>query len=322
VTVVAEDDVWLRRSWSDSGELVDSPPPGYRIPLDAAAVDPTSFASFAPPEDRPSVDALAAGQAILGATSASLRGLGPGGTVELAHGIRLRIAAILPDQSVGAAELVVSRDTGARIGIAHDRYLLVRADPGRRMRTGSLKRRLLPLLPSSLGIDRAVEVRAPGDSPYLRAGDAVLPPVAVKSLFGEFAGRPGPVPGAIQVDPSWAAAHLETTRIPVLGEVTCNRGIIPQLRAAMQRVRARGLADTVTSFHGCFVPRYIGWSAANLLSYHSWGIAFDLNLGTNIRGVAPHQDPRLVAILAHYGFEWGGTWMVPDGNHFEYRRGV
>ena len=32
-TVVAEDDVWLHRSWSAAGELVDDPPPTYRIPM-------------------------------------------------------------------------------------------------------------------------------------------------------------------------------------------------------------------------------------------------------------------------------------------------
>ncbi len=322
VTVVAEDDVWLRRSWSATGQIVDAPPRGYRVPLDAAAVEPMSFAAFVPAADRPSIDALAAGQAILGATSASLRGLGPGGIVDLGARERLRIAAILPDQLVGAAEIVVSRGTGRRIGISHDRYLLVRATPGHEVGTAALKRRLLPLLPASLGVDRAVEVRAPGDSPYLRAGDAVLPPVAVKTLFGEFAARPGRVPGTIQVDPAWGAEHLQTTTIPLLGRVTCNRGIVPQLRAAMTQVRRRGLAGTVSSYHGCFVPRYIGWNDANLLSYHSWGIAFDLNLATNIRGEAPHQDPRLVAILSRYGFQWGGTWMVPDGNHFEFHRAV
>jgi hypothetical protein len=321
VTVVAEDDVWLRRSWSDAGEVVDAPPAPYRIPIDAAAVDPATFASFVPVADRPSVDALATGQAILGATSAELRGLGPGGVLDVG-GVRVRIAAIVPDGLIGAAEMVVSRRTGARIGIAHDRYVLVRPRDGRALSASALRAALRPLLPASLGLDRAVQVRAPGQTPFFRAGDAVLPPVIVKSLFGEFAARPGSIPGSLQVDPAWAATHLETMRVPLLGQVTCNRGILPQLRAAMTAVRARGLADTVTSFHGCFVPRHIGWNDANLLSYHSWGIAFDLNLATNIRGEAPHQDPRLVAILDRFGFQWGGTWIVPDGNHFEFHRAV
>jgi len=70
------------------------------------------------------------------------------------------------------------------------------------------------------------------------------------------------------------------------------------------------------------VPRFIGWSNENMLSYHSWGIAFDLNAQRNVRGETPRQDPRLVRILGRYGFEWGGTWIVPDGNHFEFHRTV
>jgi D-alanyl-D-alanine carboxypeptidase-like protein len=320
VTAVAEDDSWLRRSWSDAGELIDSPPPTYRIPLDTAAVDPTTFASFVPPPDRVSLAGVANGEGILGATSASLRGLGPGAILDLGPDRRIRVAAVLPDDLVGAAELLVSKETGRRIGVTQDRYLLVQPAPGRELSTRKLLRDLRPLLPSDLGVNRDVQVRAPGETPYLRAGDAVLPPVLVKAFFGEFAARPGDEPGTLEVDPRWRASHLVTTHIPVLGMVTCNRGIIAQLRAALSEVQADGLTNTVKSFEGCFVPRFIGWSGANMISYHSWGIAFDINLTGNLRGATPHQDPRLVRILARWGFLWGGSWLVPDGSHFEFHR--
>jgi len=318
-TIVAEDDVWLRRSWSAAGELVDDPPPTYRIPIDAAAVDPETFAAFVPDADRARIAALAQGEAILGATSAGLRGLGPGAVVAIGDR-RIRIAAVLPDELVGAAELVVSRRTGARIGITHDRYFLVQPETERHMTASAFRARLQAMLPTTLGVNRAVQVRAPGQTPFFRAGDAVLPPVIVKSVFGEFAARPGARPGTIEIDPAWTSSHLETAHLPVLGRVTCNVGIIDQLRGAMRRVEAAGLASTVRSFNGCFVPRHIGWSDENMLSYHSWGIAFDLNLAVNYRGQTPHQDPRLVRILARWGFQWGGTWIVPDGNHFEFHR--
>jgi D-alanyl-D-alanine carboxypeptidase-like protein len=179
---------------------------------------------------------------------------------------------------------------------------------------------LRPLLPPDLGVNRKVQVRAPGQTPYFRAGDAVLPPVLVKALFGEFAARPGKVAGTLEVDPAWIASHLVTTHVPVLGTVTCNRGIVAQLRDAMLGLRAAGLGHTVDTFNGCFVSRFIGWDDSNMISYHSWGIAFDLNLEGNFRGGQPHQDPRLVRILERRGFQWGGSWIVPDGNHFEYRR--
>src|SRR5919106_3928788 len=126
ITVVAEDNVWLARSWSAAGELVDDPPRRYRIPLDVAAVDPATFAPFLPPADRATLAAIENGEGILGSTSASVRRLGPGGLLELGGGTRIRVAAVLPDELVGAAELLVSRQTGRRIGVTRDRYLLIR----------------------------------------------------------------------------------------------------------------------------------------------------------------------------------------------------
>jgi hypothetical protein len=300
---------------------VDHPPAGYRIPIDTAAVDPGTFSAFVPPADRPDVAALSQGAAILGQTSASLRGLGPGSVLDVA-GQTLRVAAVLPDQFVGAAELVVSNRVGSRIGVDHDRYILVQPARGRRMSPDAFRARIGPFLPASLEINRAVQVRAPGDTPYFRAGDAVLPPVVVKTLFGEFAARRGHRPGTLQIDPVWTAAHIETTHVPLLGRVTCNRSIVPQLTAAMRHVKRRAPTNVVRSYNGCFVPRFIGWSNENMLSYHSWGIAFDINAAANVRGEAPDQDPRLVRILGRYGFEWGGSWIVPDGNHFEFHRTV
>jgi len=320
-TLVAEDDTWLRRSWTAGGELVDHPPAGYRIPIDTAAVDPATFASFVPAADRPDVAALSQGAAILGGSSAALRGLGPGSVLDVG-GRTLRVAAVLPDQLIGAAELVVSDSVGARIGVSHDRYMLVQPARGRRMTPDAFRARIAPFLPASLEVNRAVQVRAPGDTPYLRAGDAVLPPVVVKTLFGEFAARAGRQAGTLQIDPRWTSAHIVTTHVPLLGRVTCNRQIVPQLTAAMRHVRRLVPSDPVRSYDGCYVPRFIGWSAENMLSYHTWGIAFDVNAGGNVRGEAPHQDPRLVRILARYGFEWGGSWIVPDGNHFEFHRSV
>jgi hypothetical protein len=321
MTVVAEDNVWLARSWSAAGELVDHPTAPYRIPLDAAAVDPRSFAPFLPPADRATLAAVENGEGILGSTSASVRGLGPGAILELGKGRRVRVAAVLPDELVGAAELLVSEETGRRIGIARDRYLLLQAVDGQRLTSASLRRTIQPLLPRDLGVFGRVQVRAPGETPYFRAGDAVLPPVLLKALFGEFGARTlKGQPGYLEVDPAWQRTHLVTTRVPLLGRVTCHRGIVPQLRGAMRELRSRSLGRLVKTFNGCFVPRFISRDPTALLSHHTWGIAFDMNLAGNYYGVPPHQDPRLVETLERWGFLWGGLFVVPDGNHFEYRR--
>ena len=321
ITVVAEDNVWLLRTWSAAGEMVDDTTGPFRIPLDVAAVDPETFAPFLPPADRGVLAAVADGEGILGSSSASVRGLGPGAMLELAGGGRVRIAAVIPDELVGAAELLVSEELGRRLGVVHDRYVLLQPADGRRLTSRSLRRAIQPLVPRELGAFARVQVRAPGETPYFRAGDAVLPPVLLKALFGEFAARPvAGQRGTLEVDPVWRRSHLVTTRIPILGEITCHRGIVPQLRGAMEELRAAGLGRLVRSFHGCFVPRFISRDPTALLSHHSWGIAFDTNLVGNYYGDPPHQDPRLVDVLDDWGFLWGGLFVVPDGNHFEYRR--
>jgi hypothetical protein len=321
MTVVAEDNVWLSRSWSAAGELVDHPARPFRIPLDAAAVDSASFAPFLPPADRSTLAAVENGEGILGSTSASVRGLGPGAILDFGRGGRVRIAAVLPDELVGAAELLVSEETGRRIGVVRDRYLLVQPADGHRLTSRSLRKAFQPLLPRDLGVFGRVQVRAPGETPYFRAGDAVLPPVLLKALFGEFAARTlKGQPGSIEVDPAWRRTHLLTTRIPLLGQVTCHRGIVPQLRDAMTELRSAGLGRLIRTFNGCFVPRFISRDPTAMLSHHTWGVAIDMNLVGNYYGDTPHQHPRLVATMARWGFLWGGVFVVPDGNHFEYRR--
>jgi hypothetical protein len=321
MTVVAEDNVWLARSWSAAGELLDHPARPFRIPLDAAAVDSASFTPFLPPADRSTLAAVENGEGILGSTSASVRGLGPGAILDFGRGRRVRIAAVLPDELVGAAELLVSEETGRRIGVVRDRYLLVQPADGHRLTSRSLRKAFQPLLPRDLEVFGRVQVRAPGETPYFRAGDAVLPPVLLKALFGEFAARTlTGQPGSIEVDPAWRRTHLLTTRIPLLGQVTCHRGIVPQLRGAMTELRSAALGRLIRTFNGCFVPRFISRDPTAMLSHHTWGVAIDMNLVGNYYGDLPHQHPRLVATMARWGFLWGGVFVVPDGNHFEYRR--
>jgi hypothetical protein len=318
-TVVTEDVAWLRRSWAADGTVVDRPTRPFMIPLDVAAVRPRSFAPFLPASDRAILVELAGGEAVLGATSAALRGLGPGSTLSFAGGARLRVAGILPDELVGAAEVLVSRSTAAELGVTHDRYVLVHSEKGSRLRSEGLARRLR----SAMGgdPDDLVQVRAPGETPYFRAGDAVLPPVLLKTLFGEFAGRPAPDrPGYLSLDPAWVRDHIVTVHVPLLGAVTCNAAIIPQLADAMRELQASGDAALVRSYHGCFAPRFVNRDPGAMLSHHAWGIALDLNLAGNAFGAPPHQDPRLVRVLRDGGFLWGGTFIIPDGNHFEYRR--
>jgi hypothetical protein len=313
--VVASDVTWMTGTMSEDGQVIDRPRSPYAIPLEATAVDPGSFAAFLPQADRADIEAaLAAGEGVLGESSAELRRLGPGGTLEFGNR-SVRIAAVLPDQLVGASELLVSRKVGLRLGVEQDRYALIQPKP--LPTAGRLSHALQPILPPGL----PVQVRAPGDTPYPRQGDSVLPPVKIKLLFGEFAARPDPGDtGYLEIDPSWMREHIETRHLPLVGNIQCNVALFPQLRGALEDLASRGLGHLIRTEHGCFVPKFVLNDPHASLSHHSWGMAFDINLAGNEFGQPPHQDPRLVRILAKWGFMWGGRFVVPDGNHFEYRR--
>jgi hypothetical protein len=322
VAVVAQDNVWMTSSLDRDGNLVDEPPDPYMIPIDAAAIDQTAYARFLPPEARSVVANLQDGQAILGQTSSKLRHLGPGGVMTFLGGSSITVIAILPDQLVGAAEVMVTRATGAAIGVRQNRYVIFQPEPGLHPSDTKLEDRFRTLLPPDVQYP-VVQVRAPGDTKYLRQGDAVLPPALIKRRFGEWAGRPQPGDaGYIEIDPAWVQERIVTAELPVIGRVSCNRKLIPQLRGAMEQVVAEGLTSTIRVYDGCFSSRFVLLSPTASISHHAWGIAIDVNADTNRFGAPPTQDPRLVAIMQRWGFAWGGDWIVPDGMHFEYLRPV
>lgn len=318
VAVVAQDNVWMTSSLDKDGNLVDEPPDPYMIPIDAAAIDQAAYASFLPPETRSVVSNLKDGQAILGQTSSKLRHLGPGGVITFLGGASVTVIGILPDQLVGAAEVVVTRATGAAIGVHQNRYMLIQPGTGLHPSDTQLENRFRALLPPDLQYP-VVQVRAPGETKYLRQGDAVLPPALIKRRFGEWAGRPQPGDADdIEVDPAWVQEHIITAELPLIGRVSCNRKLIPQLRGALEEMVTDGLTSTIHVYDGCFSSRSVLRSPSASISHHAWGIAFDVNADTNRFGTPPTQDPRLVAVMQRWGFTWGGDWIVPDGMHFEY----
>ena len=125
--------------------------------------------------------------------------------------------------------------------------------------------------------------------------------------------------GTVTPDAGWVRSYIRTEQVPILGAVTCNKGMIPQLRAALSEVVDRGLADKIHpgEYAGCYYPRFIANDPAKGLSLHSWGIAVDLNVPGNQRGTAGLMDRRVVAIFKRWGFAWGGDWHYTDPMHFE-----
>ena len=123
--------------------------------------------------------------------------------------------------------------------------------------------------------------------------------------------------GRIAPDPAWVSEHIATGTVPILGSVTCNRLIFPQLEAALREVEARGLADEIhpDEYAGCYYPRFIAGTTS--LSNHSFGLALDFNVPGNQRGTVGEMDRTVVSIFKKWGFAWGGDWRYTDPMHFE-----
>lgn len=125
--------------------------------------------------------------------------------------------------------------------------------------------------------------------------------------------------GTISQDRGWVARHITTRSVPLLGEVTCHRVMLPQLEGALAEIRDRGLSASVKpgQYGGCYAPRFIERDGTKPLSMHAWGLAVDINVADNPAGASPKMDPAVVAIFEKWGFRWGGRWSKPDGHHFE-----
>lgn len=307
-TTVAGGRVDLVASHDTLGAPVDDYPDGWMVPLDALAIDPTSYADFVPPADQATIEGLQPGAALLGSTSADLRRLDAGDTVTLTGGHTLHIAGVVDDAVVGAAELVVTRADANRLGIATDRFMLVAHRGERAELEGGIR---------DSAADE-VRVRGPGEAPWLRHGDAVLPQALVKAQFGEFTYRPASGGRDVVQDPEWIDDHIVTIDVPVLGQVRCHRGLAKQVRGSFEEIADNGLGHLVDpdAFEGCHHPRLI--RSGGMPSRHAWGIALDLNAATNPTGLDSGQDPRLVETFARWGLTWGGFWLVPDPMHVEY----
>lgn len=281
--------------------------------LTIAAVDPGEYRSFTRLESA-SADAVwsrVAGGEVAVDPSVGKRLEDPPGYLTLGTqegAPEVHIGAYAP--MVKDISAVVAGPRGEQMGMPENNAVLVstgRLTPS--VLTGKMRR--------IIGTSASLQVLAlefDVDTPQT----AVLTGTTAAEAVGSFSYTPHP-DGRITPDPRWVAANIVTEPVPILGEVTCHRVMIPQLRAALEQIVAQGLADKVhpDEFAGCYYPRYIDRDPAKGLSLHSWGIAVDLNVPGNQRGTAGEIDRQVVAIFKRWGFAWGGDWNYTDPMHFE-----
>jgi hypothetical protein len=236
--------------------------------------------------------------------------------------LHLGTSADAPDVHIGAyaplvkqISAVVNYKRGEQLGIPRDNALLIS--------TGLLTpSKVIEKLKKAAGPDVTMQTLAlEFNVDVLQT--AVLSGSSVSDAVGTFTYTPH-ANGTITPQSSWVRSYIRTEKVPILGSVTCNKGMLPQLRAALTDIVNSGLAAQIHpgEYAGCYYPRFIANDPGKGLSLHSWGIAVDLNVPGNQRGTVGQMDRRVVAIFKKWGFAWGGDWNYTDPMHFEMAKVV
>ena len=222
----------------------------------------------------------------------------------------IHVGAYAPQ--IPTVDMVVNAAWGEELGLTGPNALLVSArDSTPKALSKPIKRLAGGLAPQNLDI----------------ASQLGLDPSIVQSatFYGTFADAVGVFRysvlsgGRIAPDPGWVQSHIVTEVVPILGAVTCNKFMIPQLKGALQDVVRADLADEIhpDEYAGCYYPRFIAGSTT--LSNHAFGLALDLNVPGNQRGTVGEMHRGVVEIFKRWGFGWGGDWGYTDPMHFELR---
>lgn len=151
----------------------------------------------------------------------------------------------------------------------------------------------------------------------------------VYKLFGN--------PGQAKADRRWVKENIREFRdlpgVPRKWYVKLHKLAEPYVREALRR--AAEVSDYKIDRFGGYVFRHQRHDSSRPLSYHSFGIAFDVNPSDNSaksfqKGKAPEpfseewrkiwpkgMDRKFVEAVESVGFTWGGRWTWKDTMHFE-----
>ena len=295
--------------------LITAEAPGGARQLSVAAVDPLEFRPLAP---APTATApfvwqgLLAGELFLAHEEQPVLGVdlgtdlplkGPGTTIDP------RIGGLAANGVPNLAGGLLSFDVAQRLGLPGPGTLLVGIASG--------------VSPDSIGAQMRKLLPQAQVNPVVNLVEhALISGPAAAKLLGSFSYKANP-DGSVTEDARWVRNNIVTRTVPILGQVTCNKLMFPQLIGALTELQQEGLSGLINAAEyqshpgNCYQARFVDSDASRGLSYHAWGIAIDLNRNQNPEGGASHQDPRLVAAFEHWGFRWGAVFYPPDPMHFE-----
>jgi hypothetical protein len=308
VSVVRVENIQVVETRDGAGSIVDQPPQGFVIPLEVHAIDPDAHAAYVPESVVRLLSDLGPDQVLLSESSARFRRLDTGAELILDGGVVLTVGGVVSDEWVGMGEVVVSPSGAGALGIARERYAILRFDGSRaelELSAGDLT-------------GAPVHVRARDEVDVFRHADSVASQIAIKTMFGEFAYRPTQG-DFIEIDPAWLEANIVEVEIPLLGNDKCHRRFVAKLNGVMIELERAGVADAIdpSAYLGCWNSRFI--RGRKDLSRHAWGVAADINFGNEPDGgPGSPTHPALLDAMLQRDIRSGYAWTDPDPGHFEW----
>ena len=281
-----------------------------------AAVNPDTFRRFTPPGTAQTeavwnrvADGEIAVEPAIGKKLQEKNGFMKLGNESAARSIHIgAYAEILPPTVAKRINAVVNYKWADKLGMRKDNALLVSMGV-------TSPQSIRKQLQKYAGTAASVQILGP-DLDINATQTAFLTGGNVAAAVGSFSYKANP-DGTVAPDPRWVSAKITTEEMPIIGRVTGNRVMLPQLRAALSEVVTRGLSSKIYHYDGCYVPRFIAHNPAKGLSFHTFGTAIDLNAADNYRGIPGKMDRTVVSIFKKWGFAWGGDWNYTDPMHFE-----
>lgn len=152
-------------------------------------------------------------------------------------------------------------------------------------------------------------------------------------LFGHIAYIAAPTANdkdAIRITNNFERDNIIRINLPQLAKATngkyasmrFHKAGADQLRGFFSEIEEQNKLHLIKSYAGAYYPRFIR-GRSGVLSNHSYGTAFDINVPWNGLGKTPALIGQpgcvreLVPIAHKWGFYWGGHFSRPDGMHFE-----
>lgn len=181
--------------------------------------------------------------------------------------------------------------------------------------------------------DNSVPVAVSFNFPEKPAFQPLVTNAQREAVFGKLAFKANPTarnPEGIIITNSYEKDHIMSVPVPQLAIATngkyssirFHRDCAYQLQQFFIEIEQKGLLHLVKSYAGSYFPRFVRGSKS-VLSNHSYGTAFDINVPWNGLGKTPAlvgqtgSVRELVPIANKWGFYWGGHFSRPDGMHFE-----